>query len=331
MKGSRVVFPGRARVALEEFDVPEVGPAQVLLRTRYSLMSSGTERTVLYGRFDAGTHWEGYARFPQYPGYSSVGEVVATGDDVDDLSVGDVVAARASHASYHVVDAQGCARVPFDVDLQHATWFALGKIALMGAQAAELTLGARVLTVGAGPVGQMVVRWLNAAGARTNAVIEPVAIRRTLAERGGATTAVADLTDRDGVIAACDGRQPACVIDTTGNADVLAAVLPVVAMQGRVVVLGNTGSPTRQHLTDDLITKGLQIVGAHDVLSMLGPAWDGDRSLHDLFFHLMRTGRFDLDGLITDVVSPAHADAAYRAVDERPDEHLGVCFDWNTL
>ena len=32
---------------------------------------------MLYGRFDAGTHWEGYARFPQYPGYSSVGEVVA--------------------------------------------------------------------------------------------------------------------------------------------------------------------------------------------------------------------------------------------------------------
>jgi len=48
---------------------------------------------------------------------------------------------------------------------------------------------------------------------------------------------------------------------------------------------------------------------------MLDPGWDGDRRLHDLFFHLVRTGRFDLDGLITDVVSPGDAEAAYRAID----------------
>ena len=72
-------------------------------------------------------------------------------------------------------------------------------------------------------------------------------------------------------------------------------------------------------------------MGAHDVLSMLDPPWDGDRALHELFFHLVGTGRFDLDGLITDVVAPADADAAYRALDERPDETLGVCFNWTAI
>jgi len=326
----RVVFPAPGQVTLEKIDVPEPGPAQVLLRTRYSLISSGTERTVLYGRYDAGTHWESYARFPNHPGYSAVGEIVAVGDEVTDVAVGDVVVARVGHASHHVVDALGCTRVPSEVDRLQAAWFAFAKIALMGARTAGYGLGARVLTIGAGPIGQMTVRWANAAGARVNAVVDPVRARLPIALRGGATAAISvELSDRDAILGACGGQQPDYVIDTTGNASVLAAVLPIVAFRGRVVILGNTGSPAQQHLTDDVITRCLTIAGAHDVLSMLQQPWDGDRPIHELFFHLVATGRFDLDGLITALFTPEDAEAAYRALDEHPDQHLGVGFDWN--
>jgi 2-desacetyl-2-hydroxyethyl bacteriochlorophyllide A dehydrogenase len=328
---TRVVFPERGVVVVEEFALPNLGAGQVLFRTRSSLVSSGTERIALYGRFDAGTHWEAYARYPFYPGYAGVGEIAAVGDDVRDLAVGDIVAARVGHASHHVADAISCARVPEGVDLRDATWFALAKVALMGARVGEYGLGGRVLTVGAGPIGQMTVRWVNAAGARHNVVVDMVARRRALAEEGGATASVADITDRDAIEAAFDGTQPDCVVDATGNAAVLNAVLPLVGMRGRVVILGNTGSPSEQRLTDDVITRALHIVGAHDVLSMLEQPWDGDRALHDLFFHLVRTGRFRLDGLITDTVMPRDAADAYRALDEHPDESLGVVFDWTHL
>jgi 2-desacetyl-2-hydroxyethyl bacteriochlorophyllide A dehydrogenase len=325
---TRIVFPERNRVALEEFDLPPVGPNQVLLRTRWSLVSSGTELVVLRGRFEPGTHWDGYGRYPFHPGYSAVGEILAAGTEVSDVSVGDLVVARVGHASHHVTDALGCTRVPDGVDLQQATWFALAKVALMGVRVADFRLGADVLTVGAGPLGQMVVRWAHAAGAGRNVVIESVGLRRELAQSGGATAALGvALAERDSIIAACGGQQPEYVVDATGNADVLSAVLPLVATRGRVVILGNTGSPSAQRLTDDVVTRALQIAGAHDVLSMLDAPWDGDRGLHELFFHLVRTGRFDLDGLITDVVSPVDPDAAYAAA-ERPDQTLGVCFDW---
>jgi len=329
-RAMRIVFPERGRIELEEFDVSDVGPGQVSFRTRFSLVSSGTERIVLHGRFDADTHWAGYARYPFHPGYSAVGEVVAVGEEVRDLAVGDVVAARVGHASHHVTDALSCAPVPSGIDLQQATWFGLAKIALMGARVAEYGLGARVLTVGAGPIGQMTVRWAHAAGVRHNVVVDPVAARRRLAERGGATASVAALVDRDAIVAACGHAQPEVVIDATGNADVFAQVLPLVATRGRVVVLGNTGSPSAQRLTDDVITRALHIVGAHDVLSMLDPPWDGDRAIHDLFFHVVRTGRFDLEGLVTNVFIPSDAEAAYLALDEHPDETLGVCFDWTS-
>lgn len=62
-------------------------PGHVLVRTRLSGVSTGTDRQVLrneFGRQDA--------RFPSVPGYQSVGEVVAVGDGVR-LRVGQRVAA----------------------------------------------------------------------------------------------------------------------------------------------------------------------------------------------------------------------------------------------
>jgi NADPH:quinone reductase-like Zn-dependent oxidoreductase len=94
---TRIVFPARDHVELEEVELPAVGANQVLLRTRWSLVSSGTELIVLRVRFEPGTHWEHYGRFPFHPGYSAVGEIVAVGDDVADLAVGDLVAARVGH------------------------------------------------------------------------------------------------------------------------------------------------------------------------------------------------------------------------------------------
>ena len=137
--GTRVVFPERGRVALETFDLPDVGPEQVLFRTRFSLVSSGTERIVLHGRFDSNTHWTGYAQYPFHPGYAAVGEVVAAGQDVRDVAVGDIVAARLGHGSLHVTDARACAPIPPGVDLQQATWFAPAKITRSNRAPAALT------------------------------------------------------------------------------------------------------------------------------------------------------------------------------------------------
>lgn len=328
---SRIVFTGPGEVALETIDLPEIGPAQVLVRTRHTMMSTGTEMTALHHDFDEASHWAAYARYPFYPGYSLIGEIVQVGPEVTDFSPGDVVAARLGHASAHVHEARLCTAVPTGIDARDACWFALAKIALMGAQVGEHGLGARVLIVGAGPVGQMSVRWAHASGATRIVVVEPFDPRAKLARQGGATATIDarfGTAARDEILQAFGGRQPDVVIDATGNAEVFAEALRVVAFRGRVVVLGNTGMPAEQRLTDDVITRGLQIVGAHDVLSMTSPDWDGDRALHEMFFDLVMSRRFDLTGLITDTFAAATAADAYREAQQRRGEMLGVCFDW---
>lgn len=323
----RIIFTGLRHVRLEGFALGQPGPGEVRVRSICSLMSTGTENIVFNRLFDPGTHWDAWVRYPFMPGYSTIGVVEAVGAGVTGLAVGQRVACRRPHASHHLVPAGDCFPVPADLDPRAAAWFALAKIAFVGARAAEYRPGDRVLIVGAGPIGQMSVRWARAWGAQHIAVVDPVAQRLGLATAGGATATIAcPIAEADGAVrAACGGQAPRVVIDGTGHAAVFAAALRLAGDRGRVVVLGDTGSPASQCLTPDVITRGLTIIGAHDTHD--DATWT-NRTVTAYFLDLVRSGRFPLDGLITDVFAPADCVAAYGAANARRGETMGICFDW---
>ena len=327
----RIVFPEPHRVALEEFEVDTLERGSVRMRTEWSLISTGTEGIALHQLFAPDTHWAEYVQYPFTPGYAAVGTITAVGVGVDRFTVGTRIAARVGHASEHVVPAAFCTPVPDAIAPDDACWFALAKIALMGARAADYRIGDSVAVIGAGPIGQMSVRWAVAAGAHHVIAVDGDAPRLAHARRGGATAVVgAALPEgHDAVIAACGGKRPGVVIDCTGHAGVLQHALRLAADRGRVVLLGDTGHPGEQRLTPDVITRGVQVHGAHDNHSMWMRRWDGDRSLHELFFELVAHGRFALDGLHTHTFVPSECEAAYALLGaESRAETMGVLFDW---
>ncbi len=327
---TRIVFPAANEVELEEIDVGDPIAGFLRVRTLCSLMSTGTEGIVLRRLFDEESHWALYAVYPFYPGYAVIGVVEELGADVEGFEIGQRVAARLLHASEQLVPARMCTPVPDEVDSSEAAWFAFAKIALMGAWAADLHLGATVAVIGAGPIGQMALRWAVVAGARHVVAVDGLESRLEAARRGGATAVVADTlpSARAAINEACGGA-PEVVIDSTGNAAVLTEALKLAADRGRVVLLGDTGSPHAQCLTPDVITRGVQVIGAHDTNSMGGPEWDGDRSLHDLFFDLVRRGRFDVRDLNTHTFAPSECAAAYDLATNQRGDTLGILFDWD--
>lgn len=322
-----LVFLGKQQVACESVTLPGVTADQVRVQSICSLVSTGTENIVFNRLFDAGTHWDNWVKYPFKPGYSLIGEVVEVGAGVTTLSVGDRVALRHGHASEAIQAAADCVKVPAGLDPRQAAWFALAKIAFMGARAANFRLGDDVLIIGAGPIGQMALRWVRAIGARSIVVIDTVPMRLDLAKRGGATATFAKTLPaaQDEVIAATGGRRPRVVIDTTGNAQVLQGALAVVRDRGRVVILGDTGSPGGQHLTSDVITRGIEIVGAHDCHN--DAEWHGS-TIAELFFQFAVDGRFNLSGLETHVFAPRDCVHAYETMNTKRGETMGVIFDW---
>jgi 2-desacetyl-2-hydroxyethyl bacteriochlorophyllide A dehydrogenase len=329
-KGVRIVFPGKSEVLVEQFEPSEPRDREVLVATRYSLMSTGTEATVLDRRFADGTHWDRWVRYPFHPGYANVGVVVAVGSSVTRLRYGDVVATRRGHVSHFTIDEKRCYPVPPSIPGDLVPWFAIAKIALVGARAARHSLGDDVAVIGAGPIGQMSTRWARAAGAESIVVVDPWQSRLRFAQSGGATATVAAALGNafDAVREAMGGRDPKIVIDTTGNNEVFGDALRLAGRGGCVVVLGDTGVPSDQRLSSDLIMKGLTIVGAHD--SHDDGRWDDETSAR-LFFSLVTSNRFALEGLNTHYFSPGDAIAAYDLARTDRGETLGIVFVWDKV
>ncbi len=291
----RIVFHGEGQVACESFVPPACGPTQVQVRSEYSLMSSGTELIALHRVFEAGSDWDRWVRYPFHPGYACVGRIAALGSDVPGLRLGQRVCGRLPHASLHTVDAAALTAVPEGIDAQDACWFALAKIASMGLHAAAPSLSESVLVVGCGPIGQMMIRWLCATGITRIFALDPIEARLRAARDGGATDLL-PVKIEDGVAALRERGAPQVVIDCTGDPAVFAHALACAADRGRVILLGDNGNPGKQHLTGDVIFRGLTIRGAHDSLETSD--WNA-AIIHDTFFRLHGSGRFPLAGLGT--------------------------------
>ena len=212
---------GELKVA--EVPAPALGAGELLVATRVSLISSGTERQLmqlaksslvgkaaarpdLVRRVLVNVKKEGlrptfdkvFAKLdtPIPLGYSLVGEVdrgrratspgFALGDRVACAGAG-----LANHAEINAVPKNLCVRVPAGVDDEDASFVTLGAIALQGVRQAAPTLGEIVVVMGLGLIGLLTVQILKANGCRVIG-FDPNPARAALAKQLGADIAVSE-------------------------------------------------------------------------------------------------------------------------------------------
>jgi 2-desacetyl-2-hydroxyethyl bacteriochlorophyllide A dehydrogenase len=327
LAGQRLVFTGKQEVKLESFEIRAPNKDEIVVESHLTLMSTGTENIIYNRLFDPGTPVDNWVKYPFYPGYLSVGHVTAVGSEVTGMKVADRVVSRVGHSSHFTMPSSLVYQVPDGIPDANAVWFGLAKIAWFGANAAQYRLGDSVLIIGAGPIGQMSIRWARVAGAASIIVVDSFPERIPFAQAGGATAAiVAPIEDaREAVLAANQNKLPRVVMDSTGNAAVFASALNLVRSHGTVVVMGDTGTPAKQHLTGDVVLRGIHIVGAHD--SHDTEEWN-TRTLTKLAFDLALSGRFPLDGLTTHSFTPSQCEEAYAQANRDRAKTMGIVFDW---
>lgn len=254
-----------------EIPVPIPGHRQVLVRTHRSLISSGTERMLLeFGR--AG--WLGKARQqpdklrlildkvrtdglgptvesvrnkldqPVRLGYCNVGTVVAAGESVTRLRIGDRTVSNGNHAEFVVVPETLCARVPETVNDDEAPFAVIGAIALHGIRLLQPTLGECVVVTGLGLIGLIAVQLLRAHGCRVLG-IDRDHTRLRLARAFGAETI--NIDSGEDVVSAADrfsrGRGIDAVLLTaaTASSEPIRQAAKICRKRGRIVLVGVTG------------------------------------------------------------------------------------------
>ncbi|HZA67147.1 MAG TPA: zinc-binding alcohol dehydrogenase [Geminicoccaceae bacterium] len=151
-----VVAPGRGELRRELLSEP--GPGDVVVETRASGISRGTETTVFQGRVPdsqhrvmRAPHQAGEFAFPVKYGYSSVGAVVAGPDDW----LGRRVFCLYPHQDRYVVPRRAVISVPATVPDERAVLAANMETVVNALWDAAPRLGDRITVVGAGVIGAL--------------------------------------------------------------------------------------------------------------------------------------------------------------------------------
>ncbi len=331
-----ICFPQANEIELREEEVGSPGAGQILCRAEASLISIGTESYCLRGVFDPGTNWANWVRYPFRPGYSMVARVVAVGPGVDPAWEGRRVLLPTPHQQYTLTTLERVYSVPEGLSAEEAAWGPLASTTQLAVRRAELALGETVGVVGLGMLGQLVTQYLYVAGARKIIAIDTVQSRLERALAHGATHALCDTAEaaRPAVAELTSGRMLDAVWDVTGHPAALAQCVQLLRKLGRVVLTGDTPTPTQQFLGPGVVSNAIAILGIHSMAfapyySEHTPWTEGE--IIALFYEYLLQGRMRVQDLITHRQAPTEAPEVYRRLQTERASSIGVIWDWSRL
>lgn len=269
---------------LADVPCPLATPGQVLVQTRASLISAGTERMLV--EFSQANLLQKARQQPDKVrqvldkmqtdgllptleavfrkldeplplGYCNAGTVLEVGAGVTDLLPGDRVASNGPHAELVAVPRKLCAKIPDGVRDEQAAFAVLGSIALQGVRLAAPTLGERFLVFGAGLLGLLTVQLLRASGCEVLAVDLNAGRLALAAQLGARTVNAADGGDPVAASLAWTGGQgvDGALITASAKSDAIVhQAAESCRKRGRIVLVGVVGLNLRR---DDFYKKEL--------------------------------------------------------------------------
>lgn len=319
------------RVELMELMDQPVKPGFVLIETKYSAVSAGTELTM---------RSRDYAD-PMQLGYSASGIVLETGEGVTGLRTGQRVACYGGpyvmHAERLLVPRNLVVPVPDNVDLREAAFVGLGAIGIQSLRQADLRFGEHVVVIGLGILGQLIGQIADAAAYRTVGydLLQERAIscgQFGINACSGTMKQLEDIVKHDSsgigtdAVLICAGGQTQGLIDNG---------LHLVRDRGTVVIVGNIRTDFERAL---MFKKEARIL-----ISRAGGAgrydagyerdgidypvgyvrWTEGRNMSE-FIRLLEIGKVRVSPLITHEVELHEVERLYQLLDEEPNKAIGV-------
>ena len=328
--------PGIVQLKTREYDPANLGPDQVLVANKYSAISAGTERAWITGKSNNVTQ-----RFPFHPGYSAAGVVEAVGSEVTEYKPGDRVLinwhGHCSHAVCKCTKRFLCKIEDDSIDLKHAAFGLIASFPMLGVRRLKVEPGESVMIAGLGILGMIALQFARLSGACPLIAADPDPARRKLALELGAD-AVLDPLEPDyieQVKALTGGKGVNATVEVTGIASALQQAVKYTAHLGRISLLGCTRVPDAPiDFYRDVHLTGISLIGAHTNSRPLTDSQPGQWTDHDdfvTFLKFVSTGRFNMEKLISNVISPAEGPAMYDRIINEKNPPLGIVFDWSKL
>lgn len=273
------VIARSGNVVVADVPKPACPERGVLVRTRFSVISTGTESWTIgstepvsassllsnrqkavkaagllrdvYRRegLDGVLRYVSSVRNPEVAlGYSSAGLVVEVGKYVTDVSVGERVACAgenvACHAEFASVPRNMLVVIPENVSDRDASFAAIGAIAVHAVRVGEAEIGEDVCVIGSGLIGNLVIQVLSAAGCNV-ACVDMIEKRLELASSLGASLAVknsdSEMMEKFRRFTSGRGFDKVFVCAATKSSEPLNLASEIARNKGKIIVVGRVG------------------------------------------------------------------------------------------
>ena len=307
------VIAGPGQAALQDIELPEPGPGQVLVR----LEGSGVCASSL--PLWEGREWFTYPQPPGAPGHEGWGRVAALGAGVTGLKEGDRIAALSyrAHAEYDIADAKAVVPLPASLEGTAVLGEPLGCASNIFTRS-DIRKGQTIAIVGIGFLGALLTQLAVHAGARVIALSRRPFSLAFAREAGAQHTLRLDDHWKilEQVKALTEGRWCERVIECTGLQWPLDLAGELTAERGRLVIAGYHQDGPRQVDMQSWNWRGLDVINAHERDPRVYV--EGMRTA----LSLAERGEWDPWALVTHTVPLSELDRALTLLSTRPDGFL---------
>ena len=277
-------------IHIEEVDIPEIGPYDVLVKMKRVGVCGSDIHFYLEGRIGSFV-----VEKPLILGHECSGEIAEVGDEVSNLGAGQQVVVEpgfvcgkceycregrynlcrevqfygappyhGAFAEYVSAPEQNVYPMPKDMSYEEGAMIEPLAVGMMAAKMAKMTVHDVVAVLGAGPIGQMALQAAKAHGVLDVYVTDVIDYRLAYADKYGAE-AVINATGEDAVVRIMeltDNEGVDVVIEASGAIPAILQSLDMTRPGGRVVLVGYPRKEVPVPLTK-VISKELNLSGIH--------------------------------------------------------------------
>lgn len=334
MKRSFVSFNGPRRVSVESETISDPKSGEVLVETRCSAISAGTELLAYRGEVPADMPLDatlpaldGRFQFPFRFGYAAVGEVVATGELVSQADwLGIRVFAFQPHQSHFTAPTRQLIRLPDDIADPDALFLPNLETALTLVMDGRPIIGERVRVFGLGIVGLLTTALLSRFPLARIIGVDPDEFRRAAA---AGLKNVMPLSPEAAESAAAGQGNPDLIFELSGNPEALDQAVRTAGFDTRIVIGSWYGTkPVKLMLGGRFHRNRVRLHGSQ--VSTFAPdrtgRWSASRRLETVMDLLrsLRPARW-----ITHEFGMEDAPAAYAHLDGTPRDTLQVILTYD--
>jgi D-arabinitol dehydrogenase (NADP+) len=326
MKATVIDAPGSA--VYRQVPAPVPGASEVLIRVAAAGLC-GTDLHIYRGEYEA--------HYPVIPGHEFAGTIAALGEGVEDLSLGQRVAADPNvfcgHCTYcrremhnqclnlraigvttdgafaeYVVAPRSVVYPIGDLPFEQAAFIEPLSCVVYAMQRARPNPGDRVLLFGAGPMGCLLAQMLARSGAAQLVVVDRVPDRLALAESLGAGDTVLAGPGQDARLRALAPGGYDFVIDATGVPAVVEGAFSYLAPRATMFMFGVSPAGARISIEPyQVFRNDWRIVGSFALCYTFQES-----------IRLLQQGVVQVEPLISHRLSLAEAGAAFTSIQQDP-------------